>query len=125
MDLARQMIAEGAFEVQLETDVYALLEEPVDGKLLIWALEIPTYLERPELELRRILDGVEDSAVREAAVAKLDAVDRRREAVAEAAGEPAALERALVELYAAFAELNGPAGFTAWRRDVCGPDSHV
>lgn len=88
--------------------VYAVLEELVQARLLVWKVEIPLQ-QNPDRLLRPMLEAAEDPAVREPALATLDGLVAARDAVARAAGDPQALDRALGDLEETFTERTGAA----------------
>jgi hypothetical protein len=71
-------------------EVYQLLEELREQKLITWTLESPNAGAHPELLLRQLLAGVPGAAGEEARQA-LDELEAAREQVARAAGDPEAL----------------------------------
>lgn len=92
--------------VRGEQQAYQLLEQISARGLISWNFEIPTQL-FPERTLRRLLERVEDESLRASALAPLDELERGRERVARAAGDPENLDRALAELDASFTRLSG------------------
>jgi hypothetical protein len=102
--IAADLVAEAALGFGDEADVLELLAELADKKLCIWTFEIPTATFRPERHLRDALSAMPRST-RERALATLDELEARRDAVARAAGDPEALDRSLQELEATFATL--------------------
>jgi hypothetical protein len=71
-----------------------------------WAFQIPLSL-TPERTLRELLLAIEDEPLRERALALLGEMERARDAVAQAAGNAGALEKALADLEAAFQRATG------------------
>ncbi|MEO7735412.1 MAG: lantibiotic dehydratase [Kofleriaceae bacterium] len=104
--LARAVSRDPALGVS-EDDVYDLLAELVEQRLVRWTLEIPTAGQEPERHLRRALDGLAPSAARDRALATLAQIDAARAAVARAAGDPVALDRALRAFDDLFSQLTG------------------
>lgn len=91
-----------------EAGVFELLEELVAQRLATWTLEIPTAGQYPERELRALLEQLPEGEVRAAAFELFDRVERARADVARAAGDWAALDRALRafdELFSSITEL--------------------
>jgi len=106
-ELARAMLAEPALGVGGEEEVYQLIERGERRGLLVWTFEIPTEDAHPENALRRQLEAIDAPALRAPALDALDELVARREAVARAAGDAGALERAMSELEATFGRLTG------------------
>lgn len=92
--------------VRGEKEAYHLLEQISVRGLISWKFEIPTQL-FPERTLRRLLERVEDESLRASALATLDELERGRDRVARAAGDPENLDRALAELEDSFTRLSG------------------
>ncbi|MFE2146783.1 lantibiotic dehydratase [Streptomyces sp. NPDC059456] len=84
-------------------DVSAVLADLVARRWVVWKLEVPADA-RPERHLRAWLDRVGDAALREPALADLDALERGRDRVAQADG-PQALVAALTDLEGGFVAL--------------------
>lgn len=89
-----------------ETEVYNLLDRAVGEGLIIWAFECqvgPTA----EHDLRSQFERITDGALRTPALAALEEMEQGRRAVARAAGDASALDRALGELDEKFSRLSG------------------
>ncbi|MFI5527228.1 lantibiotic dehydratase [Kitasatospora sp. NPDC051853] len=97
-----------AREIQLllgpDTEVTAALEELVRRRWVTWRLDVPADI-RPELRLRERLLTIGDPAVRDPALARLDALERARDEVAAAGQDPERLVRALGALEECFETL--------------------
>jgi len=106
-ELAREMLAQPALGVASEDRVYALLAQLEKNRLISWILEIPTEPPYPEAALGRLLDRIGDPELRARVRAVLDELETRRAAVARAAGDAPALDRALGELEAWFRKATG------------------
>ncbi|WNG59933.1 hypothetical protein F0U59_38355 [Archangium gephyra] len=102
-EIAPTVIAEGLFSS--EEDVYAALEELKSRGVLVWELELPTRAHGREVVLRQLLERIGDEAARSTALAELAELVEAREAVTRAAGDPAALDRALGEVESRFSRL--------------------
>lgn len=86
-----------------DVDVSAALADLVARRWVVWKLEVPAGA-RPERYLRAWLDRVGDAELRAPGLAALDALERGRDRVAEAAG-PEALVTALTDLEGEFVAL--------------------
>jgi DNA-directed RNA polymerase subunit K/omega len=87
-------------------EVYSLLEELQERKLLIWALQIPAATAFPERTLRELVARAETPGA-VAALADLGQLEAARDKVQAAAGDPSQLELALDSLDATFVGLTG------------------
>src|SRR5690606_9242950 len=106
--IARVLVADPEVELADEAEVYEVLEELVERKLLVWTLE-PSALIHPERELRRLLERIEVAAVRERVLGVLARLEAVRTRIADAAGDMPRLESALEEIDATFLEVTGQA----------------
>jgi Lantibiotic dehydratase, N terminus len=104
LDLCRWARGVGLFRA--ERAVYDILEEYERNRLIVWTIELPASL-RPELSLRRQLEAIGDAQTRQRCIQQLDALERLRTSVEQAAGRPVELDAALGELDAAFTRLTG------------------
>lgn len=86
-------------------EVFATLDRLHAARWITWELEAPADDLRSEITLRRILDRVDDPAVRDPAVAALTELTSARDEVAAAAGDAALLLPALDRLDATFTRL--------------------
>jgi hypothetical protein len=77
--------------------VLTVLADLHDEKLVAWGIELPLRW-RPDERLRHELSRVGDEKVRADALRKVDELEASRRAVAEAAGDPDALDAALEAL---------------------------
>jgi Lantibiotic dehydratase, N terminus len=91
-----------------EAEVLAVLEGLQRSGLLSWGLDLPVEA-HPERRLRRLLERVEDAGLRAQALRPLDELEAARAQVAEAAGSPERLDRALGALETTFTRLTGAA----------------
>jgi hypothetical protein len=91
----------------LGIDVTPVLAMLVEQGALLWRLDVPTVGQPFEAHLRARLAQVPEAQVRDPALAALDELCAARDAVAAAAGDPGALERAVAELEARFVRLTG------------------
>jgi len=103
--LAREIAADLVSWIDA-TAVYEILARLEAQGLLTWYLRIQIET-NPEEALHAALARVEDDKLRTAALAELTELERRRAAVAQAAGQPQQLDRALADLETAFVRLTG------------------
>ncbi|WP_216216769.1 non-ribosomal peptide synthetase [Amycolatopsis aidingensis] len=87
--------------------VYAILERYHNQRRIAWTMEVPPAALVPEDSLRAQIAAIGDPAVREPAAAALAEVERGRDAVAAAVGDPDALVTAISGLQERFTELTG------------------
>jgi len=108
---AREIAARlaGRTELGLETaeDVFDMLEELANQRLIRWTLDVPTTGGQPEVLARATLMQLRDSPARQRAIAMLDELDASREAVSQGAGDPDALDQAIDGLEGTFTRLTG------------------
>ena len=90
-----------------EDDVYGILAELAEQRLIRWTLELPTAGQHPDRHLRRALERLPPGAVRARALARFAEIDAGRAAVARAAGDATALDRALAAFDDQFSQLTG------------------
>jgi hypothetical protein len=103
-EIADLLISTSAFEDPEE--VFDILLQLRERKLICWAVEIVTSTAHPEIMLRTILEAA-SPAVRERQLPRLESLETARNKVAAAAGDPTALARALAELDDTFTQLTG------------------
>jgi hypothetical protein len=106
-EIAQGLIADPTLNLRGEEEVYALLGELADRGMVLWTLEVPTSVSDPEVRLRKELEKIGDDVLRSRGLAVLDSLDARKTAVAQAAGNATALEKALEELDSAFRDFTG------------------
>jgi hypothetical protein len=99
-EIARTVVAEGVGA----GDVYAILSELRERRLIAWQLDVPVG-PRPEESIRRFLAGVEDDELRAQALALVDELGAAKDAVAEATADPPRLRAALDTLDETFTRL--------------------
>lgn len=106
-DIARALIAEPALDLTEESEVYAMLDELVEKRVVVWTVDTPTSGGRPEDLLRAELGKIEPAEVRGRALGALAELERARDDVARAAGSPERLDAALQQLDETFTRLTG------------------
>ncbi len=104
---ARAIAEELAAVLESVQDVYDLLDELVDNKIVIWRLQVPTAGFYPERALRSELAKLEPNSARTEAEAMLTELERARDGVAAAAGTVDPLDAAMVTLDDLFVRLTG------------------
>ncbi|WP_437819697.1 lantibiotic dehydratase [Sorangium sp. So ce1078] len=108
--IAAELLADASLGFSSEAEVYDLLRDMVGMRVLAWDLEPPYALRDPEAYFRAALARIEPEDLRAPALAAVDELFARREAVARAAGDPEALDRALDALEHTITRLTaGPA----------------
>jgi hypothetical protein len=108
--IAAEMLADEALELSDEEEVYGLLEELRERRLILWTLEVPTTGAHPERLIRGVLEALPPSPARARATGALDEIDAARDRVAAAAGDPASLDGAAAGLEELFARVTGKEG---------------
>lgn len=87
-----------------ESQVYAVLHQMCARKVLSWKLELP-YTRHPERRLRTLLERIEPADLSGPAIKALDELERMRDNVNSAVGDPVKLEEALGQLDTAFTQV--------------------
>lgn len=100
--LAASIVADG--HAADPGQVLDILEELKKKRWISWALDVP-LTPWPERYLRRSLEEIGEPALRQAALRQLDALERGRDQVAEAGGDPDRLLVALENLDVLFSDL--------------------
>lgn len=118
-ELAEALLRDPSLGFADEADVLAVLAGLAERGLCAWSLELPKSLE-PERHLVERLSRVTDGPVRERLLAPVHELLSAREAVAAAAGDPAALDDALGGLATTFGEVTGRAATRAAGRTYAG-----
>ncbi|HEU4423666.1 MAG TPA: amino acid adenylation domain-containing protein [Pilimelia sp.] len=106
-EIAAALVADPATGFGGTEDVFAVLAKLRNDRRITWSLEVPKEDLRPELALRARLVAIPDEVVRDRALAALDTLVDRRDAAADAAGDPDRLAEALADLAADFTRLTG------------------
>jgi hypothetical protein len=104
--MVEEVCAGSGGEVWGEEQVYKMLRQMKGAGLLKWTLE-SGISQHPERGLRRQLELIGDEQVRAESLAKLDALEAARVAVAGAAGHPPRLDAALGALEETFSRFTG------------------
>lgn len=89
-----------------EAFLWKMLADFHDKGMIRWGFQIPLS-SHPERSLRETLERIEDAPLRERALELLDELERGRDAVVRAAGNPEELDRALGELATTFTRVTG------------------
>ena len=106
--VARDLVADQAFDVEDEAAAFAVLDGLVSRRLLKWDANLPIAPHIEEVLGRRIA-AIDDAELRTRASEGFDRLCRGRDTVAKAAGDPEALAEALAALDETFVELTGRA----------------
>jgi hypothetical protein len=104
-EIAQGLIRDPTLGLQSDEEVYTILGELVDRGMVLWTLEVPTCIWDPEVKLRRELERVGDEPLRHRCLSVLDNLEAKKSAVARAAGDPEALDKAIEELESTFHDL--------------------
>jgi hypothetical protein len=105
--IAAALQADAALGVASEADAFAVLGDLERRGWIRWVLEVPNIDPYPERVLRRRLEAIDDPGLRAAALAPLDDLEAKRDAVARSAGDAAALAAALDQLNETFSAYTG------------------
>ncbi|WP_437573330.1 lantibiotic dehydratase [Sorangium sp. So ce887] len=108
--IAEELCGEPELELSGHEEVYELLSALAGKHLLVWTLELPPGDPHPERTLRRLIERVDEPALRAEALSALDEMERGRSGIAAAAGDAAALDEAMGALEASFARLTATEG---------------
>jgi len=98
----------GSSDFVSEAEIYDLLAELANKKILSWAWDLPLVL-YPEKLLRQRLNRIEDEEIRRAALTCLDRLEQARDKVAAAFGDAEQLNLAVQELEQVFEDVTGSA----------------
>ncbi len=105
-DLVALLRADAECTLETEQEVLDALAELAKRQVIVWGLQVPLR-RNPEASLRQQLEGVDDTALRESALARLEELEEARRGVVQAAGNPGALKVAIKELQTTFQRLTG------------------
>lgn len=105
--IAEGLAGDPALELSSVDEIYELLDELVEARVVLWRLEVPTAGFAPERALAAALAAAEPGPAREAAEAALAELEAARDRVAAAAGDPDALDVALEALADTFVRATG------------------
>lgn len=106
-DIARALASSGE-EFMSEEEVLEALDELEAKQLIAWGFDIPTSgAPHPERALRATLERLKESQAQQEALRALDELEQARDAAARAAGDAAAVDRALEGLDDTFTRLTG------------------
>ncbi len=108
VDLAAEVVAEPDAGIRTVDDAYLCLEQLADRELVTWGVDVPVTMD-DEAEVWRTLANIDDEGIRAEAEAGLRELSQGRDAVAAAAGDPAALKAALAALAGSFTAVTGQA----------------
>jgi hypothetical protein len=105
--IAGRLLAEREAELESESDVYDLLQELEEQRLVTWTLEVPSGIARPDDALLALLSKLPATDVRERAVTTVQRLRQAKARVRGAFGDPEELDVALTALNETFRELSG------------------
>lgn len=92
-----------------EAALYEILQQGQAARRLTWGFPVPTEDPFPERHLRRLLEQIDEPALRAESLRPLDELDAARHAISQATGQPESLAMALAEMDATFTRLTGQA----------------
>lgn len=105
-DLAAQLVRLHPDLLEGSSAVFEQLRRLREAQLLAWTFEVP-FEWHPEAVLRRLLERIDDEALRAEALRPLDELEGARRRVAESTGTADALATRLEELEAVFTRVTG------------------
>ena len=105
-ELAARLLCRPDCPFNSEDEVYRVLESLLAKGLIAWTLEVPMDV-HGEQNLRKLIDRIGDESLRQATLDIVSELSMSREAVAQAAGDPKALDHALNNLDETFRRLTG------------------
>lgn len=103
--LADELVSRPELGFESREAVLARLEEMAGRGMILWQPELP-MVRRPERALRQMLEAVDDAAIREPRLARVDELESHRDKIA-AATSSEELQAALESLESWFSELTG------------------
>jgi hypothetical protein len=107
-ELAHHLINSHPATFRNEALVYGMLQSLRNKSLIFWGFQVPYEL-YPERTLRRQLDKIDDSSLRQTALAPLDELETARALIGQAAGSSEKLDKALVNFETTFIRLTNEA----------------
>jgi hypothetical protein len=110
--IALELLRHPAHELTSPDEVFAQLEDLLKKGFISWELEVPVYI-HPERQLKKLLVGIGDEALRERALGALGELEEARREVARAAGNAERLDVAQSNLEETFTRLTGVASTRA------------
>lgn len=105
--IAERMVDSPGLDLGSVDEVFALLDDLVAHRIVLWTLEVPTRGGPPEQLLRTELARIAPSAARDRASAALSSLERGRDAVAAAGGSAEQVAHAIGDLERLFVSLTG------------------
>ena len=105
-EVAAQLVADPSNRLKNEAQVKGVLDVLRARGMIIWEFEVPFDF-HPEATLRRHLKRIGDEDLRRLALECLDEIERARDAIVEATGDIAKLDRAMDQLESTFTRLTG------------------
>jgi len=101
--IARELMTEG-LDIVDEVAAYEILESLRERHWVVWRLEVPVG-SRPQILLRRMLERIEEEALRVEAFSKVDRLEDARIHAAQTSGDPERLSKRLDALDKTFVAL--------------------
>ncbi|MEJ7596455.1 MAG: lantibiotic dehydratase [Kofleriaceae bacterium] len=94
-EVASALLADPELGLTDESEVFEMLEDLVAQHAVIWSLDVPTHVEHPDRVLVKLLERAPDQEAVAGALAIVEELVAARDALARAAGDPDAVDRAL------------------------------
>jgi lantibiotic biosynthesis dehydratase-like protein len=104
--IAQKLLRSSGTQFQTENDVYQTLSELVAKRLVFWDFIIPAGA-YPEQALQTALQRIEDTNIRQSALALLEECEEAKRSIEAAAGQPEKLYPALDNLEQVFTRITG------------------
>jgi hypothetical protein len=105
-EIAAQLIRTYPADFRTEQDVYRFINIARNMGIIFWTIIIPLD-PHPERLLRRILERIDDDALRKRFLDPLSKLETARDGVSRAANDPEKLDEALSNLEATFTDITG------------------
>ena len=105
-EIAQDLLTNPSLGFNSESEVYELFQHLHDRELIQWMLLLPVEL-HPEIPLRRALERIDNDEIRRDALDQLNQLELARLEIADAAGSPDLLDRAIENLNSTFTKLTG------------------
>jgi hypothetical protein len=107
-EIAHSLVTDSESVLEDDNEVYSVLAELRENKLIYWSLQIPIRTAYPEVQLRSLLQATRGQS-RDSALAALDELEAARSQISDAAGTIDALDQSLAQLEATFERITGNA----------------
>ncbi len=108
-ELAHSILQSSYAGLRSAEDIYAILEQLSVTRRIVWTWEISLDDVYPERSCKRLLERIDNAALRQACLEKLARLEQGRASLASAAGHAEQLDRAFANLEATFTDLTSHA----------------